>query len=91
MSKPALADEDQDSADGDEKGAEDDVEVHLGLVLAGEGYVHAVERGDDDGDGEDDGQRGEELDGSVDVVGEEDLIGVAQRADALDADAAEVF
>ncbi len=59
--------------------------------MEGEGYVHSVDRGGDGWDGKNDGEGSEEFNGSIDVVCEDDLIGVAERSDAFDIDAADVL
>lgn len=59
--------------------------------MKGEGDVHAVDGDDDHGDAEDDGEGCEQLDGAVDVVGKDDVVRIAQGADALDIDSAHIF
>lgn len=53
------------------------------MVGEGELDVHAVEAGDHGGDVEEDGQRSQELDGLMQVVREDDLVGIAEGPDTF--------
>lgn len=76
--QPALALEVEDGKDDEAEGGPDDVEKGKRPVGEGEVDVHAVEAGDHGGDIEEDGQRGQQFNRFVQVVGEDDLVGVAQ-------------
>ena len=54
-------------------------------------HVHPIEAGNHGRDAENDRQRGQELDRFADIVGEDNLVGIAQAPDALDADRAQIF
>ena len=58
----------------------------MGVVLPGQGHVHAVKRAHDAGDHEDDGQAGEHLHDLVQVVGDDGAKGVAQAPHDLGED-----
>jgi len=53
------------------------------MVGEGELDVHAVEAGDHGGDVEEDGQRGQEFDGLMQVVREDNLVRVAEGPDTF--------
>ena len=81
-------DEGEDGEDGDE-----DEDAGEGVFAAGEGKadVHAVEGGDHRGDAEDDGQGGQKFNRFVELIGEDNLVRVAEASDTAKVDRAEIF
>jgi len=75
--EPAVSAEKEDDDDGDGGDDGHDDPECCGAGLEGKSHVHTVERGSDGGDVEDDGESGEEFDGAVDIVGEDDLVRVS--------------
>lgn len=79
LEKDKRADRDKDDHRGDDR---------KGVLVAGDGEanVHSVEGGDHGWDAKDDSKRGQELDRLVQLIGEDDLVGVSEAADTAEVD-----
>lgn len=90
-SQPAIFEKDQDAAATEKKSEANDDRKRVRGCLKRQSNVHAIDGGHHGGDAEEDGEGCEALDGFVHIVGEDDLVRVAQAADAFDVHAAEIF